>query len=81
MHKDYLVITVHDNDFYRDLLVLGILFNYNITREQILENKCVNLVILGKYILDIMICNYTLRTFGKTNYEEINKRKNYIEKN
>jgi len=81
MNKDYLAITLHDNDFYRDLLALAISLSYTIIEEGILDNECINLVTLENYILNIMISNYTLRTFGKTGYTEINKIKEYIKSN
>ena len=79
--KDYIAITIHDNDFYSDLISLGVLLSHMITDECILDNECINMVTLENYILDIMIINYTLRTFGKTGYEDINKIKEYIENN
>lgn len=81
MNKDYLSITVQDNDFCRDLLALGISLSYEITKEHVLDNECVNLVTLENYILDIMISNYTLSTFGKTGYPKINEIKEYFKNN
>ena len=80
MYKDYLAMTLHDNDFNRDLESASYLLSHMITYECILDNGCINLIQIRDFLIDIMIRSYELRTFGKYNYDDIEKIKDYFEK-
>lgn len=79
-YKEYLVITLHDNDFYSELRILAILLSHMITYEGILENENIDLEVLREFAINSMTKSYEITTYKKSGYSHPNNISQYFEK-
>ena len=79
-YKDYLVITLHDNDFHSELRSVAVLLSHMITYEGILENNKIDLEVLRCFIINSIAKSYEITTYKKSGYSHPNNILAYFEK-
>lgn len=79
-NNDYIVFTLHDNDFCNDFTCVAELLSYLITHQDILNNKNVDLEVIREYFIDTSIRNYRLLRLGKSGYSSAEDISDYFKK-